>query len=95
MMMSAEGNLSHTPGGGWACYNATGAATAAVSNLALGVNGINAIDAYVRDPGSNNHAVGHRRTVLYPQLQEVGTGDVETSGGNWAANTLHVFDDNL
>ena len=39
MMMSAEGNLSHTPGGGWACYNATGAATAAVSNLALGVNG--------------------------------------------------------
>ena len=95
MMMSAEGSLSHTPGSGWACHTATGASTAGVSNLALGVNGLGAIDAYVRDPGSNNHAVGHRRTILYPQLLEVGSGDVESQDGHWAANTLHVFDDNL
>lgn len=94
-MMSAQGSLSHTPGAGWACHTDTGAATAGVSNLALGVNGLDAIDAYVRDPGSNNHAVGHRRTILYPQLREVGSGDVETADGHWAANTLHVFDDNL
>lgn len=95
MMMSAQGSLSHTPGAGWACHTDTGAATAGVSNLALGVNGLDAIDAYVRDPGSNNHAVGHRRTMLYPQLLEIGSGDVETENGHWAANTLHVFDDNL
>jgi uncharacterized protein YkwD len=94
-MMSAEGSLSHSPGSGWACHTATGATAAGKSNLALGVNGIDAIDAYIRDPGANNHAVGHRRTILYPQLLEVGTGDVETGDGNWAANTLHVFDDNL
>lgn len=94
-MMSAQGSLSHSPDGGWACHTASGATAAGKSNLALGVNGIGAIDAYVRDPGSNNHAVGHRRTILYPQLLEIGTGDVESGGGHWAANSLHVFDDNL
>lgn len=95
MMMSAQGSLSHTPGAGWACHTSAGAAAAGVSNLALGVNGLGAIDAYVRDPGSNNHQVGHRRTMLYPQLREVGSGDVEAGNGHFAANTLHVFDDNL
>lgn len=94
-MMSAAGSLSHSPGSGWACHTSVGATAAGKSNLALGVNGIGAIDAYIRDPGSNNHAVGHRRTILYPQLRQVGTGDVATTGGHWAANTLHVFDDNL
>ena len=94
-MMSAAGSLSHSPGSGWACHTTAGATAAGKSNLALGVNGIGAIDAYIRDPGSNNHAVGHRRTILYPQLLEIGSGDVATADGRWAANTLHVFDDNL
>lgn len=94
-MMSAEGSLSHGPGDSWSCHTSTGATAAGKSNLALGVNGLDAIDAYIRDPGGNNHAVGHRRTILYPQLLEVGSGDVEASGGHHAANTLHVFDDNL
>ncbi|MEZ5246220.1 MAG: S-layer homology domain-containing protein [Acidimicrobiales bacterium] len=94
-MMSAQGSLSHTPGAGWACHTDAGATAAGKSNLALGLNGIDAIDAYIRDPGGNNHAVGHRRTILYPQLREVGSGDVAGGGGHSAANTLHVFDDNL
>jgi hypothetical protein len=95
LMMSAEGALSHGPGAGWSCHTSAGAAAAGKSNLALGVNGIGAIDAYIRDPGTNNHAVGHRRTIFYPQLLEIGTGDVDAGGGHPAANTLHVFDDNL
>lgn len=94
-MMAAEGALSHSPGIGWACYDEAGASAAGSSNLALGVNGIGAIDAYVRDPGSNNYSVGHRRTIFYPQLLEVGSGDVDGGGGFYDANTLHVFDDNL
>ena len=94
-MMSAQGALSHSPAAGWACHTPAGATAAGKSNLALGVNGVGAIDAYIRDPGENNHTVGHRRTILYPQLLEVGTGDVETGAGHWAANTLRVFDDNL
>ena len=95
MMMSAEGSLSHAPAPDWACFTEPGQTTAGKSNLALGVSGIRAIDAYVRDPGTNNAAVGHRRTIFYPQLVEVGTGDVEAQDGRYAANTLRVFDDNL
>lgn len=96
-MMSAEGTLSHTPGPDHECHSDRGATAAAKSNLALGINGIDAVDAYMRDPGGNNTEVGHRRALLYPQLREIGTGDVETSdaNGTWAANSLHVFDDNL
>jgi S-layer homology domain/Cysteine-rich secretory protein family len=95
LMMSAEGGLSHDPSSEWACLTEDGATTAGKSNLALGISGIRAIDAYVRDPGGNNQAVGHRRTIFYPQLLEVGTGDVDAQDGRYAANTLRVFDDNL
>ena len=94
-MMAAEGNLDHNPPAGWACYSTTGADAAGSSNLALGVSGIRAIDAYIQDPGSNNTAVGHRRTIFYPQLRDVGTGDVDRGPGNSPSNVLHVFDDNL
>jgi uncharacterized protein YkwD len=95
MMMSAAGAVSHAPDTEWPCSTPAGRTAAPKSNLALGISGLDAIDAYVRDPGSNNFAVGHRRTILYPQLLEIGTGDVETENGNWAGNTLWVFDDNL
>lgn len=94
-MMAAEGGLDHDPAPTWACYTAAGADSAGDSNLALGVNGIEAIDAYMQDPGGSNTEVGHRRTILYPQLQEVGTGDVDRGPSNAPSNVLHVFDDNL
>lgn len=95
MMMAAEGSLSHSPGAGWACHTADGALAAGKSNLALGLSGIDAIDAYMQDFGAGNTKVGHRRTMLYPQVQEMGTGDVPFGSGHWAANTLYVFDSNL
>ena len=82
VMMAAEGSLSHTPVGGWSCYTADGATAAGRSNLALGLSGVGAIDAYMQDFGANNTGVGHRRTMLYPQVQEMGTGDVPFGGGN-------------
>lgn len=94
-MMSAEGSLSHGPGTGWACYTNDGASAAGKSNLALGLAGVGAIDAYMQDFGASNTKVGHRRTILYPQVQEMGTGDVPFGSGNWASNTLYVFDSNL
>ena len=48
LMMIAEGNLSHSPPTGWACYSADGATAAGKSNLALGNHGPGAIDAYIR-----------------------------------------------
>ncbi len=95
LMMAAQGSLSHSPGESWACFTPDGNTTASKSNLALGTYGIGAINAYVQDSGANNVEMGHRRTLLYPQLQEVGIGDIPSGPGNWASNTLRVFDDNL
>jgi hypothetical protein len=48
------------------------------------------------DYGTNNFVVGHRRWLLYPQTQVMGTGDVPPVGANYlAANTTWVFDANF
>jgi hypothetical protein len=59
------------------------------------VYGWNAITGYMRDPGSGNYFIGHRRWVLYPQTQEMGTGDIPPIGRYSPANALWVFDSHL
>jgi len=91
LMMSAQGQLSHSPGTSWACYTAAGAEAAGKSNLALGADAAYAIDLYMDDPGSGgNAAVGHRRWILYPPTKIMGTGNIPGSGG-WGANDLWVI----
>lgn len=94
LMMSANGQLNHTPPAEWVCYNADGATAAGKSNLHL-VFGPAAIDGYMEDPGNGNDLVGHRRWLLYPQTQQMGTGDIPPVSGYPAANALWVFDSNL
>lgn len=94
LMMSANNNLSHDPPETWACYSADGDEAAGRSNLALGNAGPDAVDAYMQDYGSGNSAVGHRRWLLYPQTEWMGTGDVPATSGHWSANALWVFDGN-
>lgn len=91
LMMSANAALSHAPPSSWACYTAAGAAGAASANLALGLYGVAAIDAYMDDSGSNNAAAGHRRWLLYPPRATFATGDSPGSDGAPAANALGVF----
>ena len=99
LMFVANGALSHNPPSSWTCWTAEGAEAAGKSNIAIGVFGWNAIDMYMRDNGSNNAAVGHRRWVLYPQTQTFGTGDVNGVGGNamyqGRGNALWVQDANM
>lgn len=92
LMMSVNNNLDHTPPDTWLCYSADGYEGASSSNLSLGVNGPDAITGYMADPGGGNYFVGHRRWLLYPQTQEMGTGDVPASTNNYESNSLHVFD---
>ncbi|MEM7799166.1 MAG: hypothetical protein AAF633_08255, partial [Chloroflexota bacterium] len=41
-------------------------------------------------------AVGHRRWILYPNTQRMGTGDIPSGSGGSASNALWVFDyDNI
>jgi hypothetical protein len=96
LMMSANNALSHTPPSSWLLYTSDGATAAGNSNIALGNVGPDAIAfGYVEDSGSNNTALGHRRWILYPQTQVMGTGDIPATNGFSAANATWVFDSNL
>jgi len=92
LIMSANNALSHSPSSSWTCYTAEGAEGAGNSNLALGSSGPEAIDGYMEDWGSSNYPIGHRRWILYPQTQTMGTGDLPAAGANYAANATWVFD---
>ncbi|MGD9504800.1 MAG: BACON domain-containing carbohydrate-binding protein [Syntrophobacteraceae bacterium] len=94
LMMAAAGALSHSPTSSWTCYSADGAEAAGKSNLALGIYGPSVIDGYVKDFGTSNGAAGHRRWILYPQTQTMGTGDIPGTYPS-SSNALWVFDENL
>jgi hypothetical protein len=95
LMMSANRQLNHTPPAAWQCYSAEGAQAAGSSNLSLGIYGPAAITGYMVDPGEGNYFAGHRRWILYPQTQWMGTGDIPPAGGYPPANALWVFDENM
>jgi hypothetical protein len=97
LMFSANRQISHYPPNTWVDYTAEGAEAAANSDICYGYfNDPGCVAAYINDWGSNNAAAGHRRWILYPQTQTMGTGDVPQSGpaGNPypPANALWVFD---
>ncbi|WGZ93876.1 MAG: CAP domain-containing protein [Candidatus Thiothrix putei] len=94
LMMSANNSLSHNPPSSWNCYTADGATAAGSSNISWGHNAWNAVDGQIQDNGIDNHAVGHRRWLLHPQTQTMGTGDVPKVGSLAAANAIWVFDGN-
>jgi uncharacterized protein YkwD len=95
LMMSVNGQLSHNPPPNWECYTAEGAEAAGKSNLALGAYGPQAITLFMYDPGAGNYFVGHRRWILYPQTQSMGTGDIPPVGNYRSSNALWVFDQNM
>jgi uncharacterized protein YkwD len=84
LIQAANNDLSHTPPTTWKCYTDAGAAASGKSNLALGNSGWDAINAYIDEGG----VLGHRRWVLYSNLQRFGTCDVPQSGTYSAANAL-------
>ena len=95
LIMSANNNLSHTPPPTWNCFSTSGSNAANNSNLSLGTAGPDAVDGFITDPGAGNSAAGHRRWLLYPQTQIMGTGDIPAQGGFSAANAIWVFDGNF
>jgi hypothetical protein len=96
VMMSEHGALQHTGSwSGWDCFSSNGTNASANSNLAFGDDGPDAIAGYILDNGAENYFVGHRRWILYPQTQIMGTGDVPDEGTNWAVNATWIFDANI
>lgn len=95
LMMSVNSQLSHTPPTSWICYSTDGANGAGQSDLYLGVYSWNAITGYMKDSGAGNYPVGHRRWILYPQTQVMGTGDIPRTQAYSASNALLVFDSHM
>jgi hypothetical protein len=96
LMMSEHNNLQHVGDWtGWDCFSTAGTNASANSNLALGNDGPDAIAAYIWEFGANNYEVGHRRWILYPQTQIMGTGDVPPENNYSSANATWVFDANI
>lgn len=94
LMVSVNRKLT-MPTPDWKCYSADGAEAFSSANLSLGGFGVDAIKGQMRDAGANNYAVGHRRWILYPQTQQMGTGNVPAAGSNTYGAALWVFDANL
>jgi hypothetical protein len=95
LMMSANNQLLHEGiPASWSCYTTSGATAAVDSNLALGLDGPDAITGYIWDYGAANAAVGHRRWLLYPQTQVMATGDVPAEATFAQANATWVIDSN-
>jgi hypothetical protein len=94
LMMAANNALSHFPPTNWQVYTSAGATAAGNSNISIGVDGPGAIDGYIADAGSNNAEAGHRRWLLYPQTQTMGTGDVDATGNFSASNATWIMDGN-
>jgi len=97
LMMSARGQLSHSPGEDWTWYTEAGAEAASQGNLALGSIGPNAIEGYMSDFGSGNQQVGHRRWMLFPQTLVMGSGDVpgDIDKGYRPSNVLWVLPERI
>jgi hypothetical protein len=95
LMYHVNDALSHFPPVTWSCYTEEGAAAARNSNISLGTAGPEAVLGQMRDHGLDNTAVGHRRWLLYPQTQVMGSGNVPASGVHPAANANWVFDDHI
>lgn len=83
LMMDRNNALSHSPPASWACYTAAGAQAAGKSNLSLGAAGPAAVALYMKDPGSGNYFIGHRRWILYPRQTQMGTGSTPGANALW------------
>ena len=92
LLMSANDQLSHAPPITWTCYSQDAYDGASHSNIGLGYTGADGIDSFMKDIGSSNYYVGHRRWLLLPQTRWMGTGNVPDKDGYSAAYTLFVVD---
>ena len=89
LILSRNNTLTHEPSTGLPCFTNTGGNGCYFGNIAIGVYGPPAMDAYMRED-EYNQEVGHRRWILYDSATSFATGDIPRSDSYPAANTLYV-----
>ncbi len=95
LMMHSHNDLSHDPPDSWSCYSKEGKQAAGRSNLALGAHSVNAVSLYMRDPGTNNYAVGHRRWILYSRGKDIGLGSTSRAQVMYVIHNKTAAPENL
>ena len=83
LIFKAQKSLSHNPPKNWKCWTDTGYTAAGSSNIYYGSSGPPAIAGYIEDPGAGNYFVGHRRWILHPSQQVMGSGSTDESNALW------------
>lgn len=79
LIMHANHLLNHHPKKDYECYTELGYRGASSANLSLGANSTGALASQMRDAGSNNTSVGHRRWILNPRNKSYGHGSTSSS----------------
>jgi len=95
LLMSANGQLSDSPPSYWLFFSQAGADGASHSNLCLEfpyLNDPGCVKKYIEDYEATNFDVGHRRWILFPQTQNMGSGDVQPPYPQLFASALWVKD---
>lgn len=85
LVYHAQGDISHAIPKSWDCYTSGAATAGSKSNLAIGpgASGAEAIPLYMSEPGAGNTLVGHRRWILNPGTDDMGTGATTTNNVLW------------
>lgn len=83
LMMNAARALDHFPTTDWLCSSPEGIEAAGKSNLSYGAHSSASVPQYIRDAGSGNGAVGHRRWILFPRAFEFGFGSTNWGTAMW------------
>ena len=91
LMMKANNTLNHNPPNTWICWTSDGASGASTANLAIGSNATAAITAFMRDNGSGNQPVGHRRWILHSAKMQFSYG---TTNSTMALGVIGVANGN-
>ena len=95
VIMHSNNQLTHAPTKEWSCFSENGKLAAGKSNLALGAHTSDAIALYMKDPGSNNTAVGHRRWILYSRADTFGMGSTSRAHALYVVHTRVPVPDHL
>jgi uncharacterized protein YkwD len=85
LVYTANETIEHAVPTDWKCFTQDAADAGMKSNLAYGepVVGALSVPAYMKDDGEFNTVVGHRRWVLNPSAQTMGSGSTPMSEVLW------------
>jgi hypothetical protein len=89
LLLTRNNFLTHNPPPSAACFTSPAGNGCLFGNVAIGIYGPPALDAYMRED-VNNQEAGHRRWILFNSATNFATGDIAAKGAYAASNSLYI-----